>query len=222
MSDQMKLPGIPNATFLPESESGHTLCAKLDGQTVNQYGQVAAHASLSARRAKGRGLMTSGTCGLRFSGLSSSADLQSCLENRLRAKTQNLGSTLYTLTWKPWITPSGVSRFRLRASVRRISETGRTGWVTPSARDWKDTPGMTAQREGRDRNDQLPRQAYLAMTVPARLTACGVMLTGWLAGMESGGQLDPAHPRWLMGLPTAWDDCADMVTLSAQKRQKRS
>jgi hypothetical protein len=106
--------------------------------------------------------MMSGTCGLVSSGSSSSAALQSSLENRLRAKTQNLGSILYKLTWKQWVTPSGVSRFRLRASARRTSEIELTGWVTPSARDWKDSPGMTAQRDGRDRNDQLPRQAYLA------------------------------------------------------------
>ena len=40
-----------------------------------------------------------------------------------------------------------------------------TGWTTTTTttRDHKDTPGMTAQRsDGKSRNDQLPRQAYLA------------------------------------------------------------
>ena len=106
--------------------------------------------------------MTSGTCGPTSITSSKSAALQSSLESRLQARAQTLGSTLYAMTWKPWVTASGRSRSRLRASVRRTSETDCTGWVTPAARDWKDTPGMVAQRDGKDRNDQLPRQAYLA------------------------------------------------------------
>ena len=40
-------------------------------------------------------------------------------------------------------------------------------WVTPSARDWKDTPGMaTVAEDGRVRLDQLPRQMAAASTWP--------------------------------------------------------
>lgn len=187
-----------SATSLQESAYGAIRFDSLNGQTIAEFGLAAALASLSARQVKALGLMTSGICGLHGSTSSRSADLQSCLVSRLQARLSMLGSTLYTLTWKAWVTPSGVSRSRLRASVRRTSETERSGWptpqtsdstgggqakramgearhgsnlndfamlsgwVTPTVRDWKDTPGMVAQRDGKDRVDQLPRQAYLA------------------------------------------------------------
>ncbi len=77
-------------------------------------------------------------------------------------------------------------------------------WTAPTSRDWKDTSGMTAQRDGKERLDQLPRQAYTCG--PLRLTVFGEMRTGYFVEMANGVQLNPAHSRWLMGLPRAWDE----------------
>jgi hypothetical protein len=75
-------------------------------------------------------------------------------------------------------------------------------------------------RDGKLSTDRLDVVAQIAG--PARLTATGEMLTGSSAGMESGGQLNPEHSRWLMGLPSAWDDCAVTAMQSLPKQRKPS
>lgn len=162
MSDQTTYEVTPSATSSRASACGAMLYDELVGQTTDLSGQVVVHASPSAQQACKRGLLTSGTFGRTSTTSLKSADLQKSLESRLQARLSNLGSTLYKLTWKDWVTPLGQSRSRLRASVPRTSRIDFSGWVTPTSRDHKDTPGMTAQREGKDRVDQLPRQAYLA------------------------------------------------------------
>ncbi len=52
---------------------------------------------------------------------------------------------------------------------------------------------------------------------PARLKPDGTLLTGSSAAMPSGGQLNPAHSRWLMGYPPEWDDCGVMVMQSSRR-----
>lgn len=332
MSTPATCAGSRSATSLPGSEFGRSPFGAPAGQTTDLFGPVPVLANLSARQALELGLRTQGTFGQLLPGSSSSANLQSSLENRLRARLSSLGSTLYTLTWKPWVTPSGPSRFRLRASVRRTSETdcsgwptvtaadanrgardarpwdtGRplnqivalagwntpdstmmqakskppvlgnrkptdpqisladqvfhlagwptpmagtpaqngnnaagnndssrktvhvvnwSGWATTSARDWKSasaTPEFLAGRMEQGRGKPLSEQVFtLIGSQPARLTDSGELLTGSDAGMESGGQLNPAHSRWLMGLPQEWDDCAPTETLSTLKRRRNS
>ncbi len=99
------------------------------------------------------------------------------------------------------------------------------GWPTPVAKDDGKSPeahlAMKA-RMGGGRTAITSLQVMAQTCQPARLTAFGEMLTGCSAGMESGGQLDPAHSRWLMGLPPEWDASAPTATRSSPRKQKSS
>lgn len=244
-----------------------------------------------------------------------SADLSMRLGATLQRRMEGRGSTLFKLTWKLEATPSGHPIYRLRASGLRTSASGSSSWVTPNARDWKDTPGQaTVRKDGRGRLDQLPRQAMLAawatprgedaessgmrhsrgvadtLTAQSSLAgwpslmagtpaqkgynaagntdssrktvelaswrspqksdgeggvmeirkgaagkyklrdeahlASGPMPNGSPAQTEKRGQLNPAHSRWLMGLPSAWCDCAvtamESLRLSRKSSSKRT
>jgi hypothetical protein len=93
-------------------------------------------------------------------------------------------------------------------------------WPTPAQTDHKGGYEGGRIRNGKLSTDRLDVTAQL--TGPARLTANGEMLTGCSAEMESGGQLNPAHSRWLMGYPPEWDACGVTAMPSSRKPRKQS
>lgn len=123
-----------SATSSRELASGALLCVWPDGRITEKYGREVAPASLSPRQAKALGLMTSGTYGPPSNGsFEKSRAMSLSLASKLRAATDCIGSTLYRLTWKDRVTPSGRSIPALRASALRISGNAFTGWPTPIA-----------------------------------------------------------------------------------------
>lgn len=93
-----------------------------------------------------------------------------------------------------------------------------SGWPTPMA----GTPAQNGNNAAGN-TDYSRKVVELCQTSgPIRLTATGETLTGSFAGMESGGQLNPAHSRWLMRLPDAWDACAPTETVSTLRKQQDS
>ncbi|EFQ7415838.1 hypothetical protein HZ414_003118 [Salmonella enterica] len=142
----MTLRDSHSAIFSPGSASGLTPCDAPDGLTVAPSGQVPAPVSHSASQGNAGDSMTPATCGPHGASSLRSAHLTLSLVNKLQARTASHGSTLYNLTWKRRNTPSQLSIFALRASVRRTSGNASSGWPTPTANAWKHS--SNAGREG--------------------------------------------------------------------------
>jgi hypothetical protein len=165
-------------------------------------------------------------------GSSQSAALQSFLENRLQALLVNTGSTLYQLTSRRAVTPSGRQYLRRHARAHRTSGTDFTGWATPStadryhltrlndgllgtqirqlapwptpqARDWKGPQGRAYKGRAQDLASMAMWQIFDQKTGKLGITLAG----------ETGGsvRLNAAHSRFLMGYPKEWDRCAEMA-----------
>jgi len=93
-----------------------------------------------------------------------------------------------------------------RTTLPRLTSATESGsWPTPSARDWKDSPGMaksSINQDGTKRNrlDQLPRQIYHEN--------------------QTGGLLNPNWVEWLMGWPVGWTDLKPLETDKFQQWQR--
>ena len=122
-------------------------------------------------------------------------------------------------------------------------------WATPSARDWKDTPGMSRKRENnRHRIDQLARQVYAsldgsgsftpptatrtatALCVDTIMRIAGARARQWTSANtpskeanyspeQEQGLLSPMWTEWLLGWPIGWTDLKPLATDKFQQWQ---
>lgn len=99
---------------------------------------------------------------------------------------------------------------------------GRTVWLTSWPTPMAGTPAQNGNNAAGN-TDYSRKVVELSKTdLPARLTASGEMLIGSDAGMIGGGQLNPAHSAWLMGLPEEWGFCGDTAIASQRQSRKPS
>lgn len=190
-STQLSLWDSSSVISSPEFPAGPTPCASPAGPTIAPSGPPLALASRSARPARGEASTTSATSGPSCSSSSASAALQSSLESRLRHLLAGRGSTLYRLTWKVQVTPSGRPIFALLASGHRTSDSGSTSspWPTPTVAD------SERASEGFSRGN-------LTMVGAARLSAWPTPTVNDSTGSDyaySGGD----HSRPVLKLPGA-------------------
>ena len=163
-------------------------------ELLSTQSAAASPVRISASSARARVFLASS----RASGENSSASLASYDPASQSWKTSQFSLIEGLATFSgPW-PRSGMMRngtaFRLPTSALPITGTASGLWPTPTARDWKDTPGMKMEsrnKDGsiRDRADQLARRVYLEEATP-----------------PGGGHLNPMWVEWLQGFPLAWTE----------------
>ena len=165
--------------------------------------------------------------------------------NPLDKKTTNVGMSVNdAAALAGWPTPTTTDATRgspetPEAKRARGAHTGTSmidaaclaGWPTPMA----GTPAQNGYNEAGNTDSGRKTAALCGAQIlghgvtfdpdwtgPARRTHLGALQTGSSAAMDGGGQLNPAHSRWLMGYPPEWDACAPTETRSSRRSRQRS
>jgi len=128
-----------------------------------------------------------------------------------------------------WPTPQKADGDRGSETMMRGNLTLKGGaklasWATPRSVEAGHSTGNPGRAE--DKKSRLEDQVFLAspesrVPSPDPVTASGPTPNGFGAAMGSGGQLNPRHSAWLMGLPIVWDECALRVEKKSSSRSSR-
>lgn len=166
ISSPLTSPAIGSFTLSAASVSGPEPCETQASPTTQTSGQGPAHAKDGRKRVAKKASKTIGTSGPIGSGSSPPVDLLSSLRNRLRAKTDVLGSTLYSMIWREQTTPAKHTIYQLQASGRRTNDNGSTSWPTPVKEDARSSARHGYMIEG-NAGTTLLDAARLTMSPPA-------------------------------------------------------
>lgn len=104
------------------------------------------------------------------------------------------------------------------------------GWPTPQCADdnmsrTKNPQEFSAMRlstRSMGQNLADTTQGGIDLIHPMTISISGEIRSGLNSQITNGGALNPAHPRWLMGLPPEWDDCAVTAMQSLPRKRRRS
>ena len=172
-------PGTLKSISSLGSGAGSSHYSSPDGRQTDLFGLGAAPVSPSPRLGSGKPKRTSAISGPSFDASSPSAVLQSSLASRLRAGLDGTGSPEYALTWKDWAMPSGPPICALRASGRRTSGNGCTGWPTCTKQDATGSRRHGYMDDGKPRAATTQRRETLTGHPGTTLTDAALLLAGW-------------------------------------------
>lgn len=140
---------------------------------------------------------------------------------RLHERFPNLETVVTRAFLAGWQTPKlpsggGCERNTPGGGLRKLEDQAEilAGWATASTRDWKDTGDLEKSRfrkDGKERNDTVPRQAGMALPsgTPAETAS------------NAGYRLNPLFSLWLMGYPAEWA-CSGARAMQSCRKSRQS